>query len=255
MTQTALITGATAGIGKASAELLALKGFNLVLTGRRNDRLEILKKDLSDKHNITVQTLCFDIQDFEACQSAWQSLSVETQNSITVLINNAGLASGRSPIHEGDISDWDKMINTNVKGLLYITRLVAPVMKEKMSGHIVNIASIAGKEVYQNGNVYCASKHAVDALSRSMRIDLLPFNIKVTNVAPGAAETEFSIVRMKGDNDAAKAVYDGFDPLVAEDIAESIWFALSRPAHVNINDLVIVPTAQANVTNMVKTNK
>jgi 3-hydroxy acid dehydrogenase / malonic semialdehyde reductase len=252
MTQTALITGATAGIGKASAELLAEKGFNLILTGRRAERLEALKNELSAKYQIEIHTLCFDIQNFEACKAAWSSLNVETQNSITVLINNAGLASGRSPIHEGDISDWDKMIDTNVKGLLYITRLVVPVLKEKMSGHIVNIASIAGKEVYQNGNVYCASKHAVDALSRSMRIDLLPYNIKVTNVAPGAAETEFSIVRMKGDTGAAKAVYDGFDPLVAQDIAETIWFALSRPAHVNINDLVIVPTAQANVTNLVR---
>jgi len=252
MTQTALITGATAGIGKATAELLAQKGFNLLLTGRREERLNALKFELSAKYNIDIQILCFDIQSFTACQAAWSSLSVETQNSITVLINNAGLASGRSPIHEGDVNDWDQMIDTNVKGLLYITRLVAPVMKDKMTGHIVNIASIAGKEVYQNGNVYCASKHAVDALSRSMRIDLLPFNIKVTNVAPGAAETEFSIVRMKGDTDAAKAVYDGFDPLVAGDIAETIWFALSRPAHVNINDLVIVPTAQANVTNLVR---
>jgi 3-hydroxy acid dehydrogenase / malonic semialdehyde reductase len=252
MTQTALITGATAGIGQATAELLAQKGFNLILTGRRAERLEALKNELLAKHQIEIHTLCFDIQNFESCQAAWSSLNVETQNSITVLINNAGLASGRSPIHEGDVSDWDKMIDTNVKGLLYITRLVVPILKEKLSGHIVNIASIAGKEVYQNGNVYCASKHAVDALSRSMRIDLLPYNIKVTNVAPGAAETEFSLVRLKGDEAAAKSVYDGFDPLVAEDIAETIWFALSRPAHVNINDLVIVPTAQANVTNLVR---
>jgi NADP-dependent 3-hydroxy acid dehydrogenase YdfG len=252
MTQTALITGATAGIGKATAELLAQKGYNLVLTGRRMERLEALKSELSSMHNIDIQTLCFDIQSFDACKAAWSSLSLETQNSITVLINNAGLASGRAPIHEGDVNDWDQMIDTNVKGLLYITRLVVPVLKEKMTGHIVNIASIAGKEVYQNGNVYCASKHAVDALSRSMRIDLLPFNIKVTNVAPGAAETEFSLVRLKGDEAAAKSVYEGFDPLLAEDIAETIWFALSRPAHVNINDLVIVPTAQANVTNLVR---
>jgi 3-hydroxy acid dehydrogenase / malonic semialdehyde reductase len=252
MTQIALITGATAGIGKATAELLAQKGFNLILTGRRAERLEALKHELLAKNQIEIHTLCFDIQNFEACQAAWSSLNVNTQNSITVLINNAGLASGRSPIHDGDVSDWDKMIDTNVKGLLYITRLVVPVLKEKMLGHIVNIASIAGKEVYENGNVYCASKHAVDALSRSMRIDLLPYNIKVTNVAPGAAETEFSLVRLKGDEAAAKSVYDGFDPLVAEDIAETIWFALSRPPHVNINDLVIVPTAQANVTNLVR---
>jgi len=252
MTKTALITGATAGIGKATAQLLAKHGWNLILTGRRIERLETLKNELSEKYDVTVHVLNFDIQDYKACEKAWNSLNLEIKNNVSVLINNAGLASGRSPIHEGDVHDWDLMIDTNVKGLLYMTRLVVPVLKEKMSGHIVNIASIAGKEVYQNGNVYCASKHAVDALSRSMRIDLLPFNIKVTNVAPGAAETEFSIVRLKGDTDAAKAIYDGFDPLMAEDIAETIWFALSRPAHVNINDLVIVPTAQANVTNLVR---
>ncbi len=252
MTQTAFITGATAGIGKAAAALLAQKGWNLILTGRRQERLTALQQELQEKHAIQVHTLCFDIQDYASCEAAWQSLPSEIQESVSVLINNAGLAAGRSPIHEGSVSDWDQMIDTNVKGLLYITRLVVPMLKAKKSGHIVNIASIAGKEVYANGNVYCASKHAVDALSRSMRIDLLPYNIKVTNVAPGAAETEFSLVRLKGDATAAKAVYEGFDPLVAEDVAETIWFALSRPAHVNINDLVIVPTAQANVTNLVK---
>ena len=252
MKQTALITGATAGIGKATGELLAAQGWNLVLTGRRLDRLQSLKADLQNKHDIQVELLNFDIRDFKSCENAWNSLSEEVKNQISVLVNNAGLAAGRSPIDEGTIEDWDLMIDTNVKGLLYITRLVVPSMRDQKRGHIINIASIAGKEVYQNGNVYCASKHAVDALSRSMRIDLLPHNIKVTNIAPGAAETEFSLVRLKGDETAAKAVYDGFAPLTAEDIAETVWFALNRPAHVNINDLVIVPAAQANVTNLVR---
>lgn len=252
MKQTALITGATAGIGKATAELLAKQGWNLILTGRRLERLEALKSSLQAAHAIDVDLLHFDIRDYQSCEQAWNSLSDDTKNQISVLVNNAGLASGRAPIDEGNVEDWDIMIDTNVKGLLYMTRLVVPVMRENQRGHIVNIASIAGKEVYQNGNVYCASKHAVDALSRSMRIDLLPYNIKVTNIAPGAAETEFSLVRLKGDEDAAKAVYDGFEPLTAEDIAETVWFALNRPAHVNINDLVIVPSAQANVTNLVR---
>ena len=252
MKQRALITGATAGIGKATAELLAKQGWNLVLTGRRFERLESLKKELENDFNIQVELLHFDIRDFQSCESAWNSLSDSVKNEISVLVNNAGLASGRSPIDEGSIADWDMMIDTNVKGLLYITRLVVPSMREQKRGHIVNIASIAGKEVYQNGNVYCASKHAVDALSRSMRIDLLPHNIKVTNIAPGAAETEFSLVRLKGDEAAAQAVYEGFEPLKAEDIAETVLFALNRPAHVNINDLVIVPTAQANVSNLVR---
>jgi len=252
MKQTALITGATAGIGKATAELMAKQGWNLVLTGRRLERLEDLKSALQSQYDIQINLLHFDIRDFKSCEKAWNSLSDEIKNQVSVLVNNAGLASGRSPIDEGHVEDWDVMIDTNVKGLLYITRLVVPSMRDQKRGHIVNIASIAGKEVYQNGNVYCASKHAVDALSRSMRIDLLPHNIKVTNIAPGAAETEFSLVRLKGDELAAKAVYDGFEPLTAEDIAETVWFALNRPAHVNINDLVIVPAAQANVTNLVR---
>lgn len=252
MKQTALITGATAGIGKATAELLAKQGWNLILTGRRMERLEQVKSALQNQYDIQIDLLHFDIRDFKACENAWNTLNSELKSQISVLINNAGLAAGRSPIDEGDIEDWDNMIDTNVKGLLYITRLVVPTMRDQKRGHIVNIASIAGKEVYQNGNVYCASKHAVDALSRSMRIDLLPHNIKVTNIAPGAAETEFSLVRLKGDEAAAKAVYEGFEPLTAEDIAETVWFALNRPAHVNINDLVIVPAAQANVTNLVR---
>ena len=248
--QRALITGATAGIGEATAVLLAKQGFNLVLTGRRFERLEKLKKSLIQNHGIHVEILAFDVRNFQSCQEAWDSLSESVKKELTVLVNNAGLAAGRAPIDQGDIEDWDAMIDTNIKGLLYMTKLVVPIFKEKNLGHIVNIASIAGKEVYENGNVYCASKHAVDALSRSMRIDLLPYNIKVTNIAPGAAETEFSLVRMKGDEIAAKSVYEGFEPLSAHDVAETVWFALTRPAHVNINDLVIVPAAQANVTHL-----
>lgn len=252
MSKTALITGATAGIGKATAELLAQNGWNLIVTGRRAERLESLRKSLENDYSINVEVLHFDVRDYASCEKAWQALKDETKANIDVLVNNAGLAAGRTPIDEGNIEDWDNMIDTNIKGLLYMTRLVVPFMRKKNSGHIINIASIAGKEVYQNGNVYCASKHAVDALSRSMRIDLLPYNIKVTNIAPGAAETEFSLVRLKGDEAAAKAVYEGFEPLSATDIAETIWFVLNRPVHVNINDLVIMPTAQANVTNLIR---
>src|SRR5690606_8413399 len=168
--------------------------------------------------------------------------------SIDVLVNNAGLAAGRSSIDQGDLNDWDTMIDTNIKGVLYVSKLIIPFLKKKESGHIINLGSIAGKEVYPSGNVYCATKHAVDALSRSMRIDLLPFNIKVTNIAPGAAETEFSLVRFKGDEKQAKEVYNGFTPLFAQDIADTVDFVVSRPAHVTINDLLIMPTAQANAT-------
>jgi len=252
MSKTALITGATAGFGKATAELLAREGWNLVLTGRRLERLEILQQSLMEQYPINVAILHFDIRDFESCKKSWESLSEVAKNEISVLINNAGLAAGRTPVDQGNVEDWDAMIDTNIKGLLYMTRLVSPYMRENQHGHIINVASIAGKEVYANGNVYCATKHAADALSRSMRIDLLPHNIKVTNIAPGAAETEFSLVRLKGDEAAAKAVYEGYKPLSATDIAESILFVLTRPPHVNINDLVIMPTAQANVTNLVK---
>jgi NADP-dependent 3-hydroxy acid dehydrogenase YdfG len=252
MNQTALITGATSGIGKATAELLAQKGWNLILTGRRLERLENIKTQLLKDHAIQVHLLHFDVRNHNDCADAWNSLDDVLKDSVSVLVNNAGLAAGRTPIDEGNIEDWDNMIDTNVKGLLYMTRLLVPHMRNQKRGHIINIASIAGKEVYPNGNVYCASKHAVDALSRSMRIDLLPYNIKVTNIAPGAAETEFSLIRLKGDSTAAKAVYEGFDPLMAHDIADTIWFVLSRPSHVNINDLVIMPSAQANVSNLLK---
>lgn len=246
----ALITGATAGFGEATAIKFAEGGWDLIICGRRKERLEKLKSDLEQK-NIRVLTLSFDIRNRNEVQSAVESLPVEWKN-IDVLVNNAGLASGLNPIHEGDFEDWEKMIDTNIKGLLYITRMVAPIMKERQSGHIINIGSIAGKEVYANGNVYCGTKHAVDALNKAMRIDLLPFNIKVTGIHPGMAETEFSIVRFHGDTDRAKKAYLGLTPLYAPDIAETIWWCVNRPAHVNINDLVIMPTAQANSTTAIR---
>ena len=251
MSNTIFITGATAGFGKATAELFAKKGWNLILTGRRNERLVELKNELSEYPG-EIHLCPFDVRDFEACKAAIHALPQEVLASIDVLVNNAGLAAGRSTIDEGDLNDWNAMIDTNVKGLLHVSKLIIPFMKAKKSGHIVNISSIAGKEVYPSGNVYCASKHAVDALSKSMRVDLLPHHIKVTNIAPGAAETEFSLVRFKGDEQVAKAVYNGYTPLFAQDIAESIEFVVSRPAHVNINDLLIMPTAQADATNFLR---
>ncbi len=251
MSNTIFITGATAGFGKATAELFAKKGWNLILTGRRNERLVELKNELSEYPG-EIHLCHFDVRDFEACKAAIHALPQEVLSSIDVLVNNAGLAAGRSTIDEGDLNDWNAMIDTNVKGLLHVSKLIIPFMKARKSGHIVNIGSIAGKEVYPSGNVYCASKHAVDALSKSMRVDLLPYHIKVTNIAPGAAETEFSLVRFKGDEQVAKAVYNGYTPLFAQDIAESIEFVVSRPAHVNINDLLIMPTAQADATHFCK---
>jgi 3-hydroxy acid dehydrogenase / malonic semialdehyde reductase len=247
----ALITGATAGIGKATAELLAKHKFNLVITGRRKERLEALAAQLITKYNIEVCSLCFDIRNNTEVQSAIISLP-NNWKKIDVLINNAGLAAGLGAIQDGLTDDWEQMIDTNIKGLLYITRCIAPLMIENKSGHIVNIGSIAGKEVYANGNVYCATKHAVDALNKAMRIDLLPHGIKVTGIHPGMVETEFSIVRFKGDEERAKTVYKGLQPLLAQDIADTIHWVISRPAHVNINDMVITPTAQANATNTIR---
>jgi 3-hydroxy acid dehydrogenase / malonic semialdehyde reductase len=247
MKQIAIVTGATAGFGEAIARILAMNGYGLVITGRRADRLEKLKNELlAYTENIT--SLCFDVREEEQVNEAFGSLSQEIRGGIGLLVNNAGLAVGRGPIDTGLTEDWNRMLDTNVKGLLYVSKAVIPVLKENNGGHIVNIASIAGKEVYAGGNVYCASKHAVDALSKAMRIDLLPYGIRVTNIAPGAAETEFSIVRFKGDESVAKSVYEGFDPLIAQDIAESVLFAVTRPPHVNINDLVIMPSAQATST-------
>lgn len=249
----ALITGATAGIGKATAQHFAKNGWHLIITGRRNERLNQLKQNLENAHNIKVHNLCFDIQNKDACFNAINALPKPWQN-INVLVNNAGLALGKAPIDQGNETDWDTMIDTNVKGLLYITKAVIPIMKANGQGHIINLSSIAGKEVYPNGNIYCATKHAVDALTKGMRIDLLPYNIKVTSISPGMVETEFSEVRFKGDKAKAESVYQGFTPLYAEDVADTIYYAATRPAHVCLNDVLIMATAQANSSNTHKTN-
>jgi 3-hydroxy acid dehydrogenase / malonic semialdehyde reductase len=251
MAKIALITGATAGIGEACAKIFAEQKFNLVLIGRRADRLSNLADTLKTEFGIEITPLVLDVRNKEQVEASLNNLS-DNWKAIDVLINNAGLSLGLDPIHQGNTSDWETMIDTNVKGLLYVTKKVSSWMVSRKQGHIVNIGSIAAKETYANGNVYCATKHAVDSLNQAMRIDLLPHNIRVTGIHPGAVETEFSEVRFKGDKERAKQVYQGFDPLYAKDIAETIWFAVSRPAHVNISDLLIMPTAQASVTNIVK---
>jgi len=243
MQKTALITGATAGIGEATARLFAQNGIHIIITGRREERLLVLKNEL-ERHNVRILPLCLDVRNEQEVKNALSNLPDEWKK-IDILVNNAGLAAGLSTLQEGDTDDWNRMIDTNIKGLLYITRYVSPTMAERKSGHIINIGSIAGKEVYPNGNVYCATKHAVDALTKGMRIDLLTHNVRVTQICPGAVETEFSIVRFRGDKSRADKVYEGFESLVAQDVAECVWFAVSRPEHVNINDLVVMPTAQA----------
>lgn len=240
----ALITGATSGIGAACAHLFAAEGYQLILVARREELLMSAGKHLEDKYAVAVKTLVADVRNQDELTAGLQALPEEWK-SVDVLINNAGLSQGLDPIDKGDTGDWDRMIDTNVKGLLYVTKIVSNWMISHKKGHIINIGSIAGQEVYPNGNVYCATKHAVDALNKGMRIDLLPHGIKVTAINPGMVETEFSKVRFKGDDERAKQVYDGLEPLVANDIAEAIWFAVSRPAHVNINDMLIMPTAQA----------
>ncbi len=242
-----LITGATAGIGEACAELFAREGYNLILTGRRIDRLEKLAAHLNKKHNTEVATCAFDVRDRDQVTSNFESLPAKWKK-VDVLINNAGLSQGLDPIQNGDLDDWDTMIDTNIKGLLYVSKVVSNWMIANGKGHIVNIGSIAGKEVYPNGNVYCATKHAVDALNKGMRIDLLPHHIRVSAVHPGMVETEFSTVRYDGDVERAKKVYEGVVPLSAEDVAETIYWMASRPAHVNISDVIITPTIQANAT-------
>ncbi|MGI9550793.1 MAG: SDR family NAD(P)-dependent oxidoreductase [Aurantibacter sp.] len=245
MSKTVLITGATSGIGYATAELLAKKGFKLILCGRRQERLDELEKKLSSSSRIT--SLNFDVRNRDAVLDAIESLP-EGFSKIDVLINNAGNAHGLDFIDQGSLDDWDAMLDINVKGLLYVSRAVLPQMVERKSGHVINIGSIAGKEVYPKGNVYCASKYAVDAINKSMLIDLNQYGIRVGAVNPGAAETEFSNVRFKGDDERAGSVYRGFQPLKPEDIADIIHFVITRPYHVNIADLVVMPTAQASGT-------
>lgn len=243
--KTILVTGATSGFGKAIAEKFAAEKWNIIITGRRQDRLQSLKSELISNYGIEVLDLCFDVRDLNQVEKNLGTLP-EKFAKVDVLVNNAGLALGLNTIDEGNISDWEQMIDTNIKGLLYVTRVISPGMKERKSGHIINIGSTAGKEAYKNGNVYCATKHAVEAITKGSRIDLLPFNIKVTSVCPGMAETEFSEVRFKGDATRAHSVYEGFEPLHPEDIAEVVYFAATRPAHVCLNDIILTPTAQAN---------
>ncbi|MBS1555854.1 MAG: SDR family NAD(P)-dependent oxidoreductase [Bacteroidetes bacterium] len=245
MNRIALITGATSGIGEATAHLLAKNQFDLILCGRRANRLETMKAELSGL--TSVYSLSFDVRDLAAVKKAVQSLPADWQN-IDVLINNAGNAHGLDPIQTGNTDDWDAMIDINVKGLLYVSREVMPGMIARQRGHIVNIGSIAGKEVYPNGNVYCASKHAVDAITDGMRLDLNPHGIKVTGIHPGMVETEFSLVRFKGDTDRAQGVYKGLTPLKGSDIADLILFAITRPAHVVVADMIVFPAAQASAT-------
>ncbi|SMG28211.1 NADP-dependent 3-hydroxy acid dehydrogenase YdfG [Marivirga sericea] len=245
MKRTAFITGATSGIGRATAHLLGKNGFRIIATGRRQERLEELKSELEKYTDI--HTLNFDVRDQKAVLSAIDSLS-EDWSKIDLLINNAGNAHGLSSIENGSMEDWEAMIDINVKGLLYVSQPIINKMIASKAGHIINIGSVAGKEAYPNGNVYCASKHAVDALNSSMRMDLNKHGIKVSQVAPGLVETEFSLVRFKGDEDRSKTVYEGFDALKAEDIADLILFMATRPAHVNLADVLIFPTAQASST-------
>ena len=250
----ALITGATAGIGRATALTLARNDFDVIIAGRRTERLEALEEELRSKTGADVLSLTFDIRDLEAVRQACDQLSGKWEH-VNLLVNNAGLAAGLSPIHEGTVDDWEQMIDTNLKGLLYITRQISPGMVRRGQGHIINIGSIAGKESYEKGNTYNATKFAVDGLTQGMRIDLVEHGIKVTAIHPGAVETEFSLVRFKGDQEEADKVYEGFTPLYAEDVAEAILFAVTRPPHVNIDDLLIMPAAQARSRKIVRKQK
>lgn len=241
-----LVTGATSGFGEAIAHEFASHGYRIIITGRRQDRLIQVGKNLL-KHQVDVFQLNFDVRNLSEVENAVSSLP-KSWKSIDILVNNAGLALSKAKIQNGDVEDWNQMIDTNIKGLLYMSKSVLPLMTR--GAHVINIGSIAGKEVYEGGNIYCASKHAVDALTKAMRLELAEEGIRVTQIAPGAAETEFSLVRFKGNESQAKNVYDGFKPLSAKDIAETAYFAASRPAHVCLNDIVIMPTAQPNSTTL-----
>ena len=243
MTKTALITGATSGIGRSTARLLYAKGYNIIACGRRHERLDALRGEMGER----VFPLEFDVRNREEVFSAIASLP-EPFKEVDVLVNNAGNAHGLDPIQSGNIEDWDAMLDINVKGLLYVTKALIPTLMQRPNSHIINIGSTAGKEVYPGGNVYCASKHAVDALNTGIRMDLNGTGIRVGTIHPGLVETEFSMVRFKGDSDRATRVYQGYKPLTPEDVAEAIWFALSQPQHVNITEIVLMPTAQASNT-------
>lgn len=238
------ITGASSGIGRSCACRFAESGYNLVISGRREEKLQELATELAARFNVVVIPLQMDVSRQDEISRSLESLPGEYRIP-DILINNAGLALGLEPFHKGNFEQWDQMIDTNVKGLVYLSRALAPAMVGRGSGHIINIGSIAGREVYPNGNIYCATKAAVDSITKAMRIDLLPYGIKVSQIAPGAAETEFSTVRFSGDETRAKAVYEGFEPLRPEDIAEAVYYVASQPPHVNINDLLIMPAAQA----------
>ena len=250
MSKIILITGASSGFGKAIAEKFAAGGWNLILTARRQDKLEAVAADLQKQFGIKILTLVFDIQNKTAVFEHLNNLPAEWQ-AVDILVNNAGLALGRDSFQDANIDDWDTMIDTNVKGLLYASKAVLPyIIKQK--GHIINIGSTAGKEVYKDGNVYCATKHAVDAITKAQRIDLLPHQVKVTAIHPGAVETDFSLIRFKGDAEKANAVYAGYEPLKAEDIADVAWYVANVPKHVCINDIVLTCVAQANSTTLFK---
>jgi 3-hydroxy acid dehydrogenase/malonic semialdehyde reductase len=240
--KTIFITGATSGFGKAAAQIFAENGNHLIITGRRKERLEALSKEIMLKHSVVVTTLCFDVRNNEEVVTAINSLP---NLKIDVLINNAGLASGLNKIQDGLLDDWERMIDTNIKGLLYVSKAIIPLMIKEKSGHIINIGSTAGKEAYEKGNVYCATKHAVDALSKSMRIDLLGKGIKVSQICPGAAETEFSEVRLHGDTEKAKKVYEGYEPMSAKDVASIIYYVTTLPKNLCINDLIVTSLSQA----------
>jgi 3-hydroxy acid dehydrogenase / malonic semialdehyde reductase len=245
MEKIVLITGATSGFGKAIAEKFAAGKWNCIITGRRADRLHALADELREKYQNRVLSLVFDVQKKDEVFQHLSNLPKEWKD-VDVLINNAGLALGRDDFDQGNTNDWDTMIDTNVKGLLYVSKAIVPYMTERNHGHIINMGSIAGKEIYEKGNVYCGSKAAVDAISKGMRIDLLKHKIKVTAIHPGAAETEFALVRFKGDEHKATQTYKGITPLTAEDIADIVWYCATLPPHVCINDLVVTCTAQAN---------